>query len=302
MSEAVAATAGSLLKAAREKQGIHVAALAASIKVTPRKLEALESDRYEELPDMTFVRALAKTVCRTLKIDADPVLALLPHRSDRGGALADVSTGLNQPFRERPSRSDPPEWAVLQKPVLWGAGLMLVAALVVYLVPEGLTPSWLGGPSVSEGADEVIPSSAAGASAAVGEAVEAASAAIETVHSVPSAAELPASAAEVPAPVAAAPAASVPAPAASGAGGGAAALVAGPLVLRATAESWIEVRDGGGRVLLSRTLQPGETVGLDGQMPLRATIGNAAGTQVSFRGQPVDVSATRDNVARLELQ
>ena len=68
--------AGALLKAARERQGLHIAALAAAIKVSPRKLDALENDRWDELPDATFTRALAQTVCRTLKIDARPVLEL----------------------------------------------------------------------------------------------------------------------------------------------------------------------------------------------------------------------------------
>ena len=53
-------TAGTLLRAAREKQGLHIAALAAAIKVSPRKLDALENDRWHELPDATFVRALAR--------------------------------------------------------------------------------------------------------------------------------------------------------------------------------------------------------------------------------------------------
>ena len=36
---------------------------------------------------------------------------------------------------------------------------------------------------------------------------------------------------------------------------------------------------------------------------MRVKIGNAAGTDVSFRGQPMNVAATaRDNVARLELK
>ena len=47
-------SAGAMLRAAREKRGLHIAALAASIKVSPRKLEALEADRYAELPDLTF--------------------------------------------------------------------------------------------------------------------------------------------------------------------------------------------------------------------------------------------------------
>lgn len=301
MTEAVAATAGGLLKAAREKQGIHIAALAASMKVTPRKLEALEHDRYDELPDMTFVRALAKTMCRTLKIEPEPVLALLPHQADSGTALAQVSTGLNQPFRERPARGDPPEWAVLQKPVLWGAAAVLLAALVVYLLPERALEG-LGGSTGTE-AGEIVGTVGAGASGVVTEVIEAASAAVDTVHSVPSVME---PAASVVPPVAAAASVAGPVPAAAPSAASAPAdpapAAAGALVLRATAESWVEVRDRSGRVLLSRTLQSGETVGVDGEIPLRATIGNAAGTQVTFRGQPVDTSATRDNVARLELK
>ena len=53
------AGAGALLRAARERQGLHVAALAAAIKIPQRKLEALEAGRFEELPDATFTRALA---------------------------------------------------------------------------------------------------------------------------------------------------------------------------------------------------------------------------------------------------
>ena len=77
----------------------------------------------------------------------------------------------------------------------------------------------------------------------------------------------------------------------------------GALQLRTSEASWVDVRDGRGQVLLSRIVQPGETVGLDGAPPMRLTIGNAAATQLSFRGQSVDLTPnTRDNVARVELQ
>jgi cytoskeleton protein RodZ len=93
---------------------------------------------------------------------------------------------------------------------------------------------------------------------------------------------------------------SAPPPAAAGSGEAPAAR----LVQLATSDaSWIEVRDARDRVLLSRTVQPGERVGLDGTLPLRLIIGNAGATELSFRGQPVDLAPrTRDNVARLELQ
>ena len=68
-------------------------------------------------------------------------------------------------------------------------------------------------------------------------------------------------------------------------------------------EVGVEARDGRGQLLLSRTVQPGESVGLDGALPIRLTIGNAAATQLGFRGQAIDLSQrTRDNVARIELQ
>ena len=74
-------------------------------------------------------------------------------------------------------------------------------------------------------------------------------------------------------------------------------------VITATEPSWIEVLDGGGQVLLSRVVLPGETVGLDGRLPWRVKIGNARATQLVFRGQPVDLApSTRDNVVRLELK
>ena len=72
------ATAGSLLRGAREAAGIHIEALAVALKVPVSKLEALEADKYEALLDTVFVRALASSVCRTLKLDPVQVLSLLP--------------------------------------------------------------------------------------------------------------------------------------------------------------------------------------------------------------------------------
>ena len=70
-----------------------------------------------------------------------------------------------------------------------------------------------------------------------------------------------------------------------------------------TEASWIEASDLQGRPIWTRTLTPGEVVDLDGGAGVRLTIGNAAATQVRWRGQAVDLAAaTRDNVARLELK
>jgi cytoskeletal protein RodZ len=150
-------TAGALLRAAREKQGLHIAALAAAIKVSPRKLDALENDRWHELPDATFVRALAQTVCRTLKIESRPVMALLPITGEV--MLEPVSNVLNEPFRDRPGRDGGGPGAAAIRPMVAIGLLLLLAAVVVYFLPASL---WAPSP-----ADPLVaqPSAPAAASA-----------------------------------------------------------------------------------------------------------------------------------------
>jgi cytoskeleton protein RodZ len=78
---------------------------------------------------------------------------------------------------------------------------------------------------------------------------------------------------------------------------------AGVAVVRVSEPSWVEAQDARGNVLLSRTLQPGESVGLDGALPLRLVIGNASATEVTLRGKRITLGApNRDNVVKLELR
>lgn len=267
-----ARSAGALLRAAREEQGLHIAALAASIKITPRKLEALENDRFDELPDATFTRALALTVCRALKLDAAPVLARLP----QGGAsgLAPLTGGLNTPFRDRPGSADVHHLTLRQRPLIWAALLVLIAAVAVYLAPVRW---WSPSPDVPV----VLPPPVA---APVAEPAALASAPVLAADNAASAAPVaPVEAAASAPSVAAAP--SVPL-----------------LALTASDATWVEVVDARGQVLISRTLQRGENADLDGEPPLRLRVGNAAGLKLRFRGESVDLAAsTVNNVARLQL-
>lgn len=285
-----AVTAGGLLRQARMAKGLHIAALATSIKVAPRKLELLESDRFDELPGATFTRALAQTVCRSLKIDSAPVLALLPLPAEQG--LSQMSLGLNAPFRDRPGRRVPSDLQFLKSPVVLGAAVLLVASAMLYLLPAGwLSDATQRAVTRAEQMSATPAPVADSASAAVPMAEPAASTVIETVPTASASAPLPAPAASEPA------AALAPIPTTS-----APVVVSGALLLRTSAESWVEVVDGRGSPLISRMLQPGETVGLDGASPLRVKIGNASATQVSFRGRAVELTPTRDNVAKLELR
>jgi cytoskeleton protein RodZ len=302
---------GALLRRARQAQGLHIAALAAALKVTPRKLELLENDQFDQLPDVAFARALAQAVCRHLKIEAPPVLALLPTTATAQPALERVTVGLNTPFRERSERHESGEWPNWLHPRVVAPVLLLLAALAFLFVPKGWM-AWVPVelPWMAAGAAGPAPG---GAPAAPAPAVPVAAEAAAPV-AVP--APAPASqAAAADAAVAAAPAASA---ASSAPGPGEPAVQAAPqrvplpapplplpggmLAVRAAGESWLEVTDAAGDVLISRLLAPGEAVGLNGIAPLRVTIGNADGMEVRFKGRPVELEMAPDNTARLQLK
>jgi len=286
-------SAGTMLREARQARGVHIAALAVAIKVSQKKLELLEQDRLSELPDATFARALAQTMCRSLKIDPAPVLAALPQAS--GCRLESVDEGIKLPFRDRRGHHEPASLSALLTPAVWVPALIVLSAVFLYFMPSGWVERLQGVPlaqdappgAVQPAASSVEPTLAP-ASAAVASAEASApdiasiepslaDSAVQTVHSVPNEAALPE-------------------PTAS-------EVSVGPLQMKVTEPSWVEVVDARSQILLSRVLQPGETVALDGAMPLRVKVGNAAGTQLSFRGVTVDLAAsTRDNVARLELK
>lgn len=284
-----ASSPGALLRAAREGQGMHIATLAAAIKVAPRKLEALEQDRWHELPGPTFTRALAQAVCRALKTDPQPVMDLLPPADT---SMLDSSFGtINEPFSGTGREAGVLAWLPRGPWLIAAIVLLLAAALVMWLPSGSLRRMLPGGVAGGErSATVTTPSVApapAGVNATVPAAVPAAAPAAGTV-------DRAAPAAAVPAPSA------TPAPAAEGA---ASLLPAGDLLLQCSARSWIEVVDAGGRVLVSRNLEAGESLGLDGLAPLQVVVGNAAATRVTYKGRPVELEGrARDNVARFELR
>lgn len=304
-------TAGGMLKAARQAQGIQLVSLAAQLKIAPRKLEALENDQLEELQGPTFVRALAQAACRVLKIDPAPVLARLPRHES--STLEQVSGGLNAPFKERGGNRILAQWMSDNRWTLFLGAALVLGALVLFLAPPGFG----------------LNSLRATATAAV---EQAASAGLATAEQAASAVSVPAAEAAAQPPLqsasaaaaSAAPSAAVLAPyVAPGAASaittapqaGAAASASAPVLpatpqsssvtiqIAAIEPSWVEVRDSQGKVMFARQLQAGEIAGLEGVFPMRVKIGNAAGTTLTVRGQAVDLApVTRDNVARLELK
>lgn len=318
-------TAGALLRQAREASGLHIAALAVSLKVPVRKLEALEADRFEDLPDAVFARALASSVCRALKIDAAPVLALLPSGA-RTRIVSQVESGINTPFRAPGDGPAPSPLEQLSRPAILAVIALLLAALVILLLPAAQSPA--SAPvampaeapvpppvqNVAAGAETVSPSEASTGAAAVtssgGPGVSPAGAVVTAPSPAnppsassanPSVSTAVAAAAVSPRP--AVPSAVSPRPSAAPGTPVAAESANGIVVFAATAETWVEVVDARGEVALRRILRAGETVGASGSLPLSVVVGRADAARVQVRGKAFDLNPlARDNVARFEVK
>lgn len=294
-------SAGQLLRRAREAAGLHVAALAVALKVPVRKLEALEGDRHDLLPDAVFARALASTVCRTLKIDAAPVLARLP----QSGAprLVRADGGLNAPFRA-PGDALAPGWREhLLRPAPLLVGALLVGALAILLLPSSQPGADLATAAVPDAVSAAVmqpPTVVPPLGPGVPQLAPAQSLVPEPAGGpgTPQVAAAPLAAATAAAPGPVAPiAAQAPVPATPP------AQASGLIVFRVTAPSWIEVTDSKGVVALRRTLLAGEFAGASGALPLAVTVGSAAATVVEVRGKRFDLGpVSRDNVARFEVK
>ena len=305
-------SAGALLRAAREAAGLHIAALAVSLKVPVKILEALEQDRTDLLLDATFARALAASVCRSLKVDPGPVLARLP----RGGA-AHPKRQIQRtptPFRSAGERSAFPFRSLMTRPAVLAGGLLLAATLTLVFWPAlkdvaarlaGRSDTLaapaepplileLTGPGTSDSGRQPAVTgegAAEGKSPALG---------LPSVFSMPAApaSNLPPSALGSNAEKTASIQGSQSIPAAASV-----AATSGIVTFSAKGQSWVEVTDARGTVVLRRTLVAGDVVGASGALPMTAIVGRADTTQVEVRGKPLNlVPLSRDNVARFEVK
>jgi len=284
-------SAGDMLRQAREAHGLHVEVVAAALKVPTQKLEALEADDIDALPDPVFARALAASVARALRIDPAPVLAKLPGAPR--AALAEADRSMSGNIRQHPHRGAgrQPQGRLLPRPLLALVAVLLIGAAAVFWLPQSVFDG--AGAWLAKLTDHQDTSSAATAADGAPAPASPPGTVVEPVVAggVPSTGVAPAAEAAAPAPAAAPePAATVPGDA---------------LVLTAArGESWITVTEAGGKVLLRRLVASGETVKLSGSLPLSVVVGRASNVDVLVRGKTFDLAplAKSGGVARFEVK
>jgi cytoskeleton protein RodZ len=275
--------AGALLREAREAQGLHIAALAVALKVPVKKLEALETGRFDELPDMVFVRSLALSVCRALRIDPALVMVSLPEPRVNQFKISEV--GLNTTFKDGSGWARRGLRAQISSPIGLAVLFLVVAIAVILAWPrrplsenESVIARDVAVPMVVTEVQKVVPP-----------VVLASATDIENVVTAPPVVVQPSQQDVAVGPVVATTSDAVAAPSV--------------LELSGRGESWVDVTDGVGQHRLRRLIQAGEVIHVTGQLPLSVTIGRADMVTVSVRGKQMDLAPlARDNVARFEVK
>ena len=299
-------TAGSMLRRAREDAGLHVAALAVSMKIPVKKLEALEADRLDLLLDSVFVRALASSVCRALKIDSAPILDKLPKTS--APLLSSGERGINTPFHTHGHSNGISFPAFIAKPVVLAVFALLVGVVALLVFPEFQS----SGP-----AKDVDQLAVPEAVAPVSVDVTTPQSVVESVTVLETPQVAPQASATGLTPVSPSPASTpvsvagkeplVVSPVVKADSSSAAvtnAVVApGLVVFKAKGAAWVEVIDAKGIVQLRRTLSAGDVASASGALPLSVVIGRVDVLDVEVKGKAFSMaSIVKDNVARFEVK
>ncbi|MEM5426900.1 RodZ domain-containing protein [Cupriavidus oxalaticus] len=297
--EAAAREIGAALAREREAQRLSVEDVSARLKVAAPKLRAIEGGDLQGLPDITFAKGVMRAYARMLHVDIDALLARFQPPVAPVTEIARQREGsLNAAFDDRNrfrtgGAGGRWVWLALVAVVL-AAGGWFGLDHIRHWIETRSSATETATTEEHAAAQSTEPGTVTAALPPVMAAADSPAPSAETTPaSAVTATAAPASvAAAVPA---AAPAAATPAPAAPAG--------QGELQIRFAGDTWYEVRDSSGKVVLGGTAKAGQAVAGGGKAPYKVVIGNVKGVESMTRnGEPVDLkAANRNNVARLTL-
>ena len=276
---ATAARVGADLRAARERLGWTLPAIAAHLRIRLPYLEAIEDGRIADLPGNAYAVGFVRTYANSLGLAPDEIA-----RRFRAEA-ADINRKTELTFPAPVPERGVPAGAVVLLGVVLAVGAYVgwyrmsgdarPPADAVQPVPDRLVP--LAGTTTPAPQTPPMPAAMPTLAAAAPTAPLAAPSLAAAAISPASAAAAGVPPLPTPVPMTTTPvAAAVPVvpPAADG----------GRIVLRATADAWVQVRDKAGPVLLNRVMRNGDSWPVPNKGQLLLTTGNAGGTELLVDG------------------
>jgi cytoskeleton protein RodZ len=277
---------GRILVDAREKMGLSIEDVGTRLRLTSKQVEAMEAGRMDDLPGPAFVRGFLRNYAKLLQIDPEPLLE------------ACRSHGVELPPKYISLHSENIQIAGRERKG-WTIYLAGIVIIILLLAAWFAYNDFMAGNTPAQQPAEEIPQELPDTTLE--------HTPIQPLQQIPTPETLPLPGQETPAPNAANPAA---APASAGAPTAAtpAAPQAAPsgtatVVVTASQTSWVGVSDRDGKELYGRNIVAGSSQTISGTPPLKLTIGNATGIQVTYNGNPVDLAPhIRSNIARLSLE
>ncbi|HEX4368182.1 MAG TPA: RodZ domain-containing protein [Rhodopila sp.] len=286
-----AVRAGADLREARERLGLSLQDIAFTLRIRLPHLEALEEGRISLLPGNAYALAFVRTYASALGMDAEEMVRRFRTEAAEFSRRPELVFPVPMPERGMPAG------AVLLLGLVLAAGAYAgwyrlsgegrlpaetVAAIPQRLAPlaqQALPPDPLDKPAVATSAGAPVAAAPKIVLADPGSPPMVAPPAVSISPTSAAAAQLQPEPSDDVATAGLTPAAPVVAPVP-------AAADANRIVLRATADAWMQVKDHSGNVLLNRILKAGDTWPVPPRTDLVLTTGNAGGTDIEVDGAP----------------
>jgi len=321
------------MRTAREKAGLTVAQLATGMNLSQRQILALEADDLTALPSATFVRGFVRNYARIVGCDPAEFESVEYTRAERKDSPAIT---LAPPADHMPIESNR---SSANRRWLIAAGVALVIGLIggyvrlehveqardlIVKQSESLSP--VATPNLAREDQPAVtsPSEAvSNASSAAPSASPVASNApadpqgtaspVRTTPPAASSAAVPSSSASstssaIPSPAVVVPQKVVSADATADTNASPAPqrldpnLPAYPVVLDLQQDSWVDLREIGGKVFIHGLVKAGEHRQYQARGQVKVVIGNASSASLSWKGKAVDLTeSTKESVAKLVL-
>jgi cytoskeleton protein RodZ len=267
-----AAGVGETLARARAALGFTVVDVALQLKFAPRQIEALEQERFDQLPPGMFSRGMVRAYARLLKLDPEPLVERIAGRvasTDNASAVAAAPRPI--PITDSSRRGNL---------VYAGLSLAVLGVIAAVLVEWQRERVEAGRMKFVAAAQAPLPAAPAAQPAADQQVASlqplapAATASPET-STAPRAERAPVRRADG----------------------------RRRISIQFDRESWVEIKDGGGRTLLSQLNPAGTAQELEGRPPFELIIGNAQHVRLSYDDRPVDLAPhVKVEVARFTLE
>jgi cytoskeleton protein RodZ len=262
-----AAGVGEELASARAALGLSIADIAQQLKFAARQIEAMEQERFEDLPSGTFARGMVRSYARLLKLDAEQLVGRMAARvtvPDNAEAVASIRRPI--PITDNSRRAN------LIYAALSLAILGVSAAVVIQWQRERSDAARLS----------FVPAARMAEAPAEPQRLAVATP-VELNASNP----------------AAAPGAEAGSPATP--------LPMAPdkrrIVLKFDGKSWVEIRGRDGRILISQLNPAGSEQTVEGRPPFSLVIGNAQYVRLSYEDRQIDLAPhVKVEVARFTLE